>query len=211
MPTSTFFRLPEEKRQRLTDAAWEEFGRVGFADVSINKIICKAQIPRGSFYQYFSGKEDLFQYLMTGAKEYFINCLTGKMRETGGDLFSVPVEIYDQFLAENSGFGQQASAFVRVLRLNQGMDLHKLLCGETDLLPAVLLEGLNPLRLRRQDPAFLEQLYGLTLFCTATAVITALTQPEKREHERTLLQTRIDILAHGSLRPDLIAREGGTL
>ena len=39
MPTDTFFRLPEEKRQRLLDAAWEEFSRVSFADASINQII----------------------------------------------------------------------------------------------------------------------------------------------------------------------------
>ena len=209
MPTSTFFRLPEEKQRRLTEAAWEEFGRVGFADVSINKIIFKARIPRGSFYQYFSGKDDLFQYLMTGAKEYFISCLTGQMKETGGDLFAVPMHIFDQFLEENSGSGQQASAFVRVLQLNQGMDLHKLLCGETDLLPAVLLEGLDPSKLRRQDLPFLEQLYGLTLFCTATAVIAALTNPEMREHERELLRTRIDLLAYGSLNAVAKTQEGG--
>ena len=106
MPTNTFFRLPEEKQRRLTEAAWEEFSRVSFANVSINKIVVKAHIPRGSFYQYFSGKEDLFQYLMTGAKEYFISCLIEQMRESGGDLFAVPLQIYDQFLEENSGFGQ---------------------------------------------------------------------------------------------------------
>ena len=34
MPTQTFFRLPEEKRERLTEAAWEEFMSVPFADAS---------------------------------------------------------------------------------------------------------------------------------------------------------------------------------
>ena len=51
MPKSTFFRLPEEKRGRLMDAAWAEFTRVSFAEASINRIIRSAQIPRGSFYQ----------------------------------------------------------------------------------------------------------------------------------------------------------------
>ena len=53
MPTDTFFRLPKEKRQRLIDAAWEEFTQVRFTEASINKIIKGAHIPRGSFYQYF--------------------------------------------------------------------------------------------------------------------------------------------------------------
>ena len=56
MPSNTFFRLPEEKRQRLLDAAWEEFSRVSFADASINQIIRAANISRGSFYQYFTDK-----------------------------------------------------------------------------------------------------------------------------------------------------------
>jgi len=44
MSTETFLRLPEEKRNRILDAAWEEFTRVRYTDVSINKIIIKARI-----------------------------------------------------------------------------------------------------------------------------------------------------------------------
>jgi len=56
VPTATFFRLPEEKRKRLIDACWAELAQVRFTDVSINRIITAAHIPRGSFYQYFTGK-----------------------------------------------------------------------------------------------------------------------------------------------------------
>jgi len=73
VPTSTFFRLPEEKRQRLIDAAWEEFSRTSFSDASINRIIHEARIPRGSFYQYFADKEDLFWYLLAGVREHISN------------------------------------------------------------------------------------------------------------------------------------------
>ena len=64
MCRETFRRLPEEKRTRFLDAAWGEFTRVGIEDVSINQIVQKAGVPRGSFYQYFSDKGDLFTYLM---------------------------------------------------------------------------------------------------------------------------------------------------
>lgn len=36
-----------------------------FSEASINRIVKAAQIPRGSFYQYFDGKEDLFSYVIT--------------------------------------------------------------------------------------------------------------------------------------------------
>ena len=58
MPSETFLRLTEEKRTRLVDAAWEEVLRVPFEEMSINKIILRARIPRGSFYQYFTDKKD---------------------------------------------------------------------------------------------------------------------------------------------------------
>ena len=70
MPTGTFFRLPEEKRMRLVESAWEEFTHISYADVSINKIIQAAGIPRGSFYQYFDGKEDLFFYLLDDVRNH---------------------------------------------------------------------------------------------------------------------------------------------
>ena len=64
MPSTTFFHLPAEKRERLLAAARAEFVRVPYEDASINRMIREAGIPRGSFYMYFTDKEDLFHYLM---------------------------------------------------------------------------------------------------------------------------------------------------
>ncbi|MBR3569954.1 MAG: helix-turn-helix transcriptional regulator, partial [Oscillibacter sp.] len=61
MCKETFLRLPEEKRARIVNAAWDEFAAVPFADASINRVIRAAGIPRGSFYQYFEDKNDLFR------------------------------------------------------------------------------------------------------------------------------------------------------
>ena len=72
MCSETFLRLPEEKRTRFLDAAWEEFTKVPFAEASINKIVLRARIPRGSFYQYFTDKKELFAYLLKGMMDFFI-------------------------------------------------------------------------------------------------------------------------------------------
>jgi AcrR family transcriptional regulator len=64
MPKPTFFRLPDEKRQRLMDAAVQEFTRAPFAKASVSNIIQTAGIPRGSFYQYFEDKQDIFFYML---------------------------------------------------------------------------------------------------------------------------------------------------
>ncbi|MEM5781225.1 MAG: TetR/AcrR family transcriptional regulator, partial [Lawsonibacter sp.] len=121
MPTSTFFRLPEEKRQRLLDAAWEEFSRTGFSDASINQIIRNAHIPRGSFYQYFVDKKELFWYLLDGIREYFFDIFQDALRDVDGDLFAVPVRAFDRFIGQRGSLDPVLARFIQVVRLNQGM------------------------------------------------------------------------------------------
>lgn len=64
MPTATFEHLPQEKKDRIIEAAINEFADYRFDDASINRIVKSAKIPRGSFYQYFSDKEDLYMLIM---------------------------------------------------------------------------------------------------------------------------------------------------
>ncbi|WP_312642883.1 TetR/AcrR family transcriptional regulator [Hydrogenoanaerobacterium sp.] len=64
MPTVTFENLPEEKKNRILEAAIDEFAEYRFSDASINRIVKAAGIPRGSFYQYFRNKEDIYMLVI---------------------------------------------------------------------------------------------------------------------------------------------------
>ena len=64
MPKQTFYKLPQEKQERILAAAKKEFTQVRYNDASINQIVREAGIPRGSFYQYFDDKDDLFDYIV---------------------------------------------------------------------------------------------------------------------------------------------------
>ena len=57
---TTFERLPQEKRDRILQAARTEFIRYPYEKTSINRILAEAEVPKGSFYQYFDDKSDLF-------------------------------------------------------------------------------------------------------------------------------------------------------
>ena len=63
MPKLTFNNLSEEKKQRILDAAVEEFAYHSYNEVKLSRIIKESKIPRGSFYQYFEDKKDLYIYL----------------------------------------------------------------------------------------------------------------------------------------------------
>ena len=58
MPSSTFLNLPAQKQEKLLEAATREFSQRPYTEASINQIIKDAGIPRGSFYMYFTDKED---------------------------------------------------------------------------------------------------------------------------------------------------------
>ena len=64
MPHQTFFNLPDEKREQITQIAIKEFADHDYDAVSISRIVARAGIAKGSFYQYFAGKEDLYAYLL---------------------------------------------------------------------------------------------------------------------------------------------------
>jgi AcrR family transcriptional regulator len=64
MPLATFFNLPEEKRQKILDCAIEEFAQHDYHSASISKIVSRAGIAKGSLYQYFVDKSDLYHYLL---------------------------------------------------------------------------------------------------------------------------------------------------
>jgi len=63
MPKPTFLNLPEEKRQAFLKIALAEFADNDYNSASISKIVEKAGIAKGSLYQYFEDKQDLFLYL----------------------------------------------------------------------------------------------------------------------------------------------------
>lgn len=64
MPKPTFFNLPDPKRQLIIDLALAEFAEHGPAAASVSRIVARAGIAKGSLYQYFADKQDLFLYLV---------------------------------------------------------------------------------------------------------------------------------------------------
>lgn len=100
MPKQTFFNLPEEKKQRLLQAGFDEFSRVPADEASISNIIKLAEIPRGSFYQYFEDKFDLHAYLLEQRTKYLQNLWVKLLRENDGDLFAALPVFFERFLDE---------------------------------------------------------------------------------------------------------------
>lgn len=87
MPSERFLHLPEEKKMRIIKAALKEFARVPYDEISINRIIQDAEIPRGSFYQYFDDKQDLQLFLLEGFRKQLREKVRPYLDEGKGDIF----------------------------------------------------------------------------------------------------------------------------
>jgi len=64
MPTPTFFALDPVRRERLVREAIVEFSERSFAEASLSQIAVRSKIAKGSFYQYFDDKLDLYRWLV---------------------------------------------------------------------------------------------------------------------------------------------------
>jgi len=105
MPKDTFFNLPEAKRSLICQVAIEEFAAHSFDQASINRIVAQSGIAKGSFYQYFENKNDLFLYLLQLVADEKLNYLAPVMRNPEQcDFFTLLRELYlsgIQFVVEH--------------------------------------------------------------------------------------------------------------
>lgn len=64
MPTETFLNLKPEKKTKIVEAALTELSIHPYDHINLANIIRDAGIARGSFYQYFIDKDDLYMFII---------------------------------------------------------------------------------------------------------------------------------------------------
>lgn len=69
MPTVTWARLDGDRRGAVLAAAEDEFATHGFSAGSLNAIARRAGVAKGSLFQYFADKRDLYAYVTDQASQ----------------------------------------------------------------------------------------------------------------------------------------------
>lgn len=92
---STFYNLPDAKRERVIRAIMAEFAGNDSDKVSINRIIERADISRGSFYQYFDDKVDLAEVVLKSLVDLSLEELFRAVSVSNGDIFYVYTKAFD--------------------------------------------------------------------------------------------------------------------
>lgn len=94
MPKITFLNLNVEKRDKIKKAIINEFSRHTIAKASISNIVEEAQIPRGSFYQYFEDKEDALKYIIDESIKIEKEEIKNSLKRNNGDIFATSIDIF---------------------------------------------------------------------------------------------------------------------
>jgi AcrR family transcriptional regulator len=150
MPTPTFFRLPEARRARLVREAIVEFSDRAYTEASLSQIARRAQIPKGSFYQYFTDKLDLYRWLLTDETPRLKRAFLGPSQ---GESFWTRLETLIErgmaFLVEHPRLARLTAAAADPTAIVEVRGLHRAICeAGLDELKAVLVQGVKSGALR---------------------------------------------------------------
>jgi len=184
VPTTTFFNLPPPKREKLLRAAVTEFTRRPYGEVSINRIIQAAEIPRGSFYQYFADKTDLFRYVLRCYGEKMEAVLAESLDRCGGYPPDLPLASFDLFMEYLRRDTEELCLLLAILRQNLELDASEIWIACP--LVETVLERADFTRLDLSGPeerrALVELLLTVTGHCLAAVACGKLSAQDSRRH-----------------------------
>jgi AcrR family transcriptional regulator len=102
----TFKNLPADKQEMILREAVREFGEHGFRQASVNRIVERTSIAKGSLYQYFDNKEGLFLYVFGSFAELIKD--TVRAASAGdGDFFTSLAQVMragEKFVADHPDY-----------------------------------------------------------------------------------------------------------
>ena len=127
MPNQTFFNLADKKRQKITELAIAEFAAADYDSASITNIVKQAKIAKGSFYQYFEDKKDLYLYLIDLASQQRITFIQAAQKQLKSK--SEPKDFFEelrQMFVISTQFNAQYPQLNQIInRANYGESLVK--------------------------------------------------------------------------------------
>ena len=171
MPTSLYFSLPEEKRDRIKKAVYDEYINKPYDKVTIRTLTEKAGISNGSLYRYFESKDKMYIY--------FANELADKVY---GQLPDIYTYLITDFYS-NTVLSPEENAFMNTLFNAPDEVLKKYYFDEYSknhiaALEKQVLDMQESGRLSKEWPVHLTTSFNLFIYVNKNGI----TDPEERQN-----------------------------
>jgi AcrR family transcriptional regulator len=98
MPSITFTNLPAAKKDKFIRVAMEEFASAGYEKASVTQMVKKLKIAKGSVYQYFENKKELYFYLLDQAQQARQEYMKPILRNPPGNFWESYVNLFEASL-----------------------------------------------------------------------------------------------------------------
>ena len=137
----TFENLDDDKRERVLDAALDEFAVHGFHGASVNRMVQRLGIAKGSLFKYFGTKEGMFAYLHHRCLKRFSAPLKVIRAEREADFF----ERFARSLVAGAEFLRAHPRIYQIylkLQYQENAPLREQLLGELNAKSAKFVRGL---------------------------------------------------------------------
>ncbi|MEI7812588.1 MAG: uroporphyrinogen-III synthase [Ignavibacteria bacterium] len=174
------------KREKIIEAGSELFSRGNFHEVMMEEVARLASIAKGTLYNYFDSKEDLYFSIMVIRMEKLINSLKEKIKNE-----SAPVDSLRSFVIHNYMFMVRYSCFFLMFQ-RDNLNLQNNLCAEfqqkksglKELLTDILASGKEKKIFRDTDSSFSADLILGAVYGAVTRAIDNNFQKDRCETER---------------------------
>lgn len=197
MPTDTFFGLPEEKRQKIINAARREFAEKTFDLTSIKNIAEDAEISRGSFYQYFESKEDLLEYIIKEHQNSRKKEMNKMIKKANGDIFEMCILLYDEMLAEKE-MDKEMKEFSKIFH-NIMQSKEKQILEKNTLTGEIFEESIKTEKLRINSQEDMLIIVKILLDITFKSVIDSKRELNQKNARKIFLK-KLEFLKNGVVK-----------
>jgi AcrR family transcriptional regulator len=78
MSLARFSKLDPAKKAQIIRVATEEFAERGYERASLNRILVRSGMSKGSLYYYFADKDDLYRTVLKAYSDRMLQIWSGK-------------------------------------------------------------------------------------------------------------------------------------
>lgn len=196
MPKSTFYNLNKDKKEKIKKAIRNEFSRNPFSKASISNIIEEAQIPRGSFYQYFEDKEDALKYILEEVAQKERKKIIDILNKNSGDIFETSIESFD-YIINKSIKEKDIQFFKNIVQEIKEDNIDFQLPIRSNFKSTVEKWNINTESLNIKSEEDLKYILRILFIVTKTQIMDVILKRTSKEKSRENLIKQIQILKEG--------------
>jgi len=184
----------KERRIEIIEAAVREFAEHGYHGADVGKIAAEAGVAKGTIYNYFANKEDLFVGVVHSGMDQLVNQLAEIASGRGDPLARLRKAVLESLKFTERNLGIYQVMINEAVRSCPGAvtecgSMHKTVL---DIIEDMIKQCIAAGQLSRSDPkALAVMLYGLVDGVTTHAVLTTNEFDIKRSH-RVIMKVFLD-------------------